>query len=131
MRVLVCGGRTYKDRDKVFAELDRLFKMHLIIETIEGGASGADTFAREWAKERNQKEAETYRADWYDLETTPIVIRVDQYGRKYNAAAGAIRNQQMRDEGKPQIVLAFPGDNGTRNMIKLASAIGLPVVTVD
>jgi len=130
MRVLVCGGRQYKDRDRVFATLDQMLKLHGAIEIIEGGASGADTFAREWAKDRNQKEPETYRADWHDLATTPVVIRVDQYGRRYNAAAGAIRNKRMRDEGKPEVVIAFPGGTGTRNMVKLASEAGLPVVTV-
>lgn len=34
-------------------------------------------------------------------------------GRDYGKAAGAIRNQQMLDEGKPDLVVAFKGGRGT------------------
>ena len=48
LRVLVCGGRDYKNRSRVFEALDRLTAEHGALTIIEGGAVGADTFAGEW-----------------------------------------------------------------------------------
>jgi hypothetical protein len=37
---------------------------------------------------------------------------------KYGNSAGPIRNQQMLEEERPDMVVAFPGNNGTQDMIK-------------
>lgn len=108
MRVLVCGGRDFIDGAAVKSALDALPEGPLTI--IEGGASGADNFARLWAEFRGVP-CETYRADW------------SAHGR----AAGPIRNKQMLDEGKPDLVIAFPGGRGTANMIKQARVAGVRV----
>jgi hypothetical protein len=50
MRVLVCGGRQFGDRDMLRAALDRLSKDRGFSLVISGGARGADTLAEEWAK---------------------------------------------------------------------------------
>lgn len=42
-------------------------------------------------------------------------------------AAGPIRNQRMLDEGKPDLVVAFPGGRGTADMVRRAKAAGVPV----
>ena len=38
--------------------------------------------------------------------------------------------QIMLDEGKPDLVVAFPGGRGTADMIRKAEGAGVPVVTV-
>ena len=48
----------------------------------------------------------------------------------YGKAAGPIRNQQMLDEGKPDVVIAFPGASGTADMINRAGLTNVPVVRV-
>ena len=48
-------------------------------------------------------------------------------GRK----AGPIRNQRMLDEGKPDLVVAFPGGKGTNGMIDLARNAGVRVILVS
>ena len=106
MRVLVCGGRDFDD----MAMVERVLGEVEITELIEGGAKGADTLARTWAKD-NEIPVRTFKADW---------------GR-YRKGAGPIRNRQMIDEGKPDLVVAFPGGSGTANMIGLARAAGLPL----
>jgi len=77
--------------------------VHVISCVIEGEAKGADTMAREWA-EHSGISVEKYPADW------------DTYKR----AAGPIRNKQMIDEGKPDVVIGFHQDlessKGTKNM---------------
>ena len=45
-------------------------------------------------------------------------------GRK----AGPIRNQRMLDEGKPDLVVAFPGGTGTAGMVALACKAGVRVI---
>lgn len=110
MRVLVCGGRDYKDRDYLWNFLDGLGPPE-ITEVISGMARGADTFAAEWAI-RFGFPLHKFPAEW------------DKYGRR----AGPIRNQQMLDEGKPDLVVAFPGGTGTADMIRRAKKAGVEVI---
>jgi hypothetical protein len=50
--------------------------------------------------------------------------------KKHGRAGGPIRNQQMLDEGKPDLVVAFPGGKGTADMVRRARAAGIPVMEV-
>jgi hypothetical protein len=111
MRVLVCGGRNFADLGwfgQVMTELH--VKCGPITLIIHGAASGADTMAGEWA-EHMVIPLRVFPADWAT------------HGR----AAGPIRNGQMLCEGKPDLVVAFPGGRGTENMIHQARAIGVEV----
>ena len=111
MIVLVCGGRDYQDRRVVFDTLDRLHEREGVSLLIEGGARGADRFAREWAQERGCP-YRTFCAQW----------------KKYGKSAGPIRNAEMLRFGKPQLLVAFPGGAGTENMIDQANAAGVDVL---
>ena len=111
MKILVCGGRDYTDRDAVFSFLDQLSG---VTRVIHGGARGADTLAGEWADARDIT-CDMYPANW------------DKYGK----AAGAIRNQQMLDEARPDAVVAFPGGRGTADMVARATLAGVPVWRPD
>lgn len=111
MRVLVCGGRNYgetrSEREKVYRTLDAM----PIQVVIEGGALGADYVARAWAK-LNAVPVETFEADW----------------KQYGKAAGPRRNQQMLEDGKPDVVVAFPGGRGTADMVRRAKTAGVTVI---
>lgn len=111
-RVLVCGGRNYNDKRRVFETLDLLDIENRITLIIEGGASGADSLGRDWAQAR-YKPVLTVYADWVSL------------GPK----AGPIRNKEML-EWNPDYVVAFPGGIGTANMIKLAKEAGINVMEI-
>lgn len=110
-KVLVCGGRDYHNIKTVYVALDGLIPKPTLI--IQGGAFGADACASEWAHARNVLERQ-FAADWH------------AHGR----AAGPIRNQQMLDEGKPDLVVAFPGGTGTADMVRRAKAAGVRVIEV-
>lgn len=110
MRVLVTGGRNYADLPTAYAELNRLEGVTLVIE---GGASGADKLAREWAASKGIASA-TFHAHW----------------RTFGPAAGPKRNEWMLDLGKPDLVLAFPGGAGTKGMVTIARHAGVKVVQV-
>lgn len=107
MRVLVCGGRDFADRDRVFNALDKLNPDSIV----QGGARGADALAVQWASARG-------------IPYTTIAAR----WRLYGGAAGPIRNQAMLDLCKPDLVLAFPGGRGTADMVTRAVAAGIEVV---
>jgi hypothetical protein len=108
--LLVCGGRHYRNAEAVRMVLDAALRSGPVT-IIQGGARGADKLAREWADDR-AVECITFAAEW------------DRDG----TMAGPIRNQRMLVEGKPDMVLAFPGGNGTANMIRKAQAARVLVV---
>ncbi|HEY9219529.1 MAG TPA: DUF2493 domain-containing protein [Phenylobacterium sp.] len=115
MKLLVCGGRDYRDELTLFRALDKIRLEHPVTMVIQGGAKGADTLARTWAERRLVPFAE-YPADW------------NRHGR----GAGPIRNRQMLTDGKPDLVVAFPRQNGewgsgTLNMIAQAQDAGVEV----
>lgn len=112
MRVLVCGGRTYDDYGAVSRALDAIYATapHDTMMVIQGGASGADKLARDWCMERFVSYA-NYGADW----------------KRHGPSAGPRRNQRMLSDGKPDVVLAFPGGRGTADMVDRASKAGVTV----
>ena len=110
LRVLVCGGRDYSDREALFAALDAIHAETPIGLVIQGEAPGADRLARAWAIHRRVR-AMGFVADWA------------VHGR----AAGPIRNRRMLSEGKPDLVVATPGGRGTADMVRQARAAGVEV----
>jgi hypothetical protein len=113
LRVIVCGGRDYFDRDAAWAELDMLDHLRGISCIIQGGANGADYIAARWAETRKVY-CEEYRPDW------------QAHGR----AAGPKRNQLMLDSGHPDLVVAFRGGRGTADMMKRAKSAGIEVMEI-
>lgn len=116
MRVLVCGGRKFDNSSLFFDTMMKYIgssePKHIVI--IEGGAKGADRMAQSFA-DQNGCKRETFPAQW------------DKYGK----SAGFIRNKQMLDEGKPDLVIAFPGGKGTTMMVDIAIKAGVQVVLVN
>ena len=108
MKVLVCGGRDYKDEAKVHRILDELHSLHRITVIVEGGAGGADSFGASWALKHGIPHR-TYFADW----------------RRYGLRAGPVRNREMLMTEKPKLVVAFPGGTGTADMVKRATKAGV------
>jgi hypothetical protein len=112
MRVLVCGGRDFNDALTLGSWLGGIHKNNgPITLLIEGGARGADFMARKFAEWQGIP-TKTFEADW----------------TKHGKAAGPIRNQQMLDEGKPDLVVAFEGGAGTRDMVTKAKAAGVKIL---
>lgn len=111
MKLLVCGGRGYANRERVFAILDRVQAKHGPIVIIHGDCeTGADRLADEWAKARGMF-CVPYPAHWQLL------------GHR----AGPERNQRMLEDAEPDAVVAFPGGRGTADMVRRAKAASIPV----
>lgn len=129
MRVLVCGGRDFKDIKLLNDSLSKFRRERGLDVVIEGDAPGADRMAGYWAR-KNRIHNEKFAADWDDLVTPPVVIRKRPDGSKYNAAAGPVRNEKMLVSGRPDVVIAFRGGTGTADMIKRARGVGIEVIEI-
>ena len=129
MRILVCGGRTYDDRDSVWRTLDDYQRRYGPVTIIQGGATGADALAKEWCYRQPNVTLISVPANWEDLSPPDAVIRTRADGSKYDANAGIRRYAEMLDE-KPDLVLAFPGNRGTRQILRRAEDAkknGMPI----
>lgn len=115
MRVLVCGSRHFTDGERLFDVLDNLNSETTITGIVEGGARGADNLGSKWADSR-RIERIRFSADW----------------ERYGKGAGPIRNKQMLDEGKPDLVVAFmfKDSRGTKNMVEQAEKAGVPTKVI-
>lgn len=109
MKLLVCGSRSWTDKERMYAVLSVLPKPDLLIH---GDARGADKMAAEiglglgWT-------VDAHPADWY----------------RHGKAAGPIRNKAMLDL-KPDLVLAFRAEGaspGTDHMIQSSIDAGVEV----
>lgn len=103
MDVIVTGGRSYRNYDKVkwaFSLLQGEVKT-----IIHGGASGADELAEIYAKE-NGIPTKVYAAEW----------------KTRGKRAGPLRNSKMLDENPDAIVIVFPGGRGTADCKRKAIA---------
>jgi hypothetical protein len=112
-RYLICGGRDFAD-DVLLHKVLRALILHpddAVI--IQGAARGADSMAAIWGTEHGASVL-SFTAEW----------------ATYGKAAGAIRNRQMLDEGRPDVVIAFPGGKGTANMVQQARARKLVTIVV-
>lgn len=120
LRVLVCGGRDYHDWkmlshvlrsvDNSYESTDNVGPISCIIS---GGAPGADRMAARWARD-NDIPLEEYEASWY----------------LYGSRAGYMRNEAMLNEGLPDLVVAFPGGEGTAHMTKIAKKANCKVIEI-
>jgi hypothetical protein len=110
MRVLVCGGRDFTNKQCIFDRLDKVHSIVKITLLIEGEARGVDSIARSWAESRN-------------VDLKPVPANWKLYGNR----AGPIRNSEMLKE-HPDVVIAFPGGIGTKDMVNRARKSNIKVV---
>jgi len=111
LKVIVSGGRNFRDRAFLFREMDRLHAERGFTELMQGGADGADALARIWALTHPEIIRRVCRAEW----------------KRYGLAAGPIRNGRML-EWPPDLVVGFPGGDGTADMLAQARRAGVEVI---
>lgn len=175
MNILVCGSRDFGDEGKgwlhernwIYDYLSGLYQAHDVgwnlthlssFIIIEGGATGADTIAREWAINyplhgpyvnyqelvdnpdiylNGQVTPVSYRefpANWYNHETNGCDGHCK--GGGYCSWAGPVRNSRMLFDGKPDVVLAFINkpigqSRGTRDMVQQSKGAHIKTITVE
>lgn len=115
LRILVCGSRHWGNYNRIRAVISLLHNEQGIACVIHGCCpTGADMIADNVAITLGIP-TKRYPADW----------------KKHGKAAGPLRNQQMLDEGKPDLVLAFTNtpetSRGTKDMTTRAKKANLEV----
>ena len=121
MRVVVTGGRDYEDimtlervLDKVWGLWDSVADDGFYLATGEC-PTGADSMAKAWGEVSKRVDKYSgYPANW----------------KLYGPQAGPIRNTQMLEGFRPDLVVAFPGGRGTADCVKKAQAMGITVLLV-
>lgn len=117
MKVLVCGGRDYQDREAIRRVLDKQHHVIAFTHLIHGTCIGVDQIAAKWAED-NGVQSVGCPAQWW----------------KYGKAGGPIRNRRML-ELQPDLLIAFPGGRGTANMVSQAKEANVqvycPIATVS
>jgi len=114
MRVIVCGGRSYADKERVWGVLNKIHATTQIDEIVHGGAAGADYLAKLWARMHFGVTETEFRADW----------------KRDGKAAGPKRNEIMAKYGA-ELCVAFPGGSGTADMVRRAERRNIPIQKVD
>ena len=113
MKIVVTGGRDFTQENLIHYTLDKLHQKFGFTRLIDGKARGVDTICNEWAV-KNNIDTSRYPAKW------------DKFGK----AAGHIRNKEMVDKN-PDLVIAFPGGTGTKNMSDLAEQRNIPLIVIS
>ena len=113
---LICGGREFADQEMFDSAMSELIQLHgCPLKVVHGKARGADTMAGAWARRMALHEA-----------AVPVDTAVDGAW----PAAGCMRNQRMLDSHHPDLVVAFPGRNGTADMLRRARRAGIDVAEI-
>jgi len=112
LKVLVCGGRDWRDAEFVESTLNRLHAARGPFDRlIHGGARGVDRIAGKWARKNGVLEWD-FLPEWHRAGTPD----------------GPMRNHRMITEGAPDLVIAFAGGFGTADMVEQAKAAGVEVI---
>jgi hypothetical protein len=115
MRILIFGSRSWVDVEPMEWVIGGLPKRSTIIH---GNAEGADKMAGRLGY-RFEMKIQPYSAEW----------------EKHGRAAGPIRNQQMLDEGDPEIAIGFVDrpleeSRGSYDMARRAKKAGIPTYII-
>lgn len=114
IRLIVAGSRGLNDYQTVKTAIDDLASRGMVISAIiEGTALGVDRLASRYAVE-------------HGIEN----IRVPAEWNLYHRGAGVVRNRKMAEMGDALLALWDGKSRGTRDMIKAANSVGIPVTVV-
>jgi len=136
-RVIIAGGRNFTDYNLLVQSMDNILTQAKVdsIVVVSGKAKGADTLGEEYAKLRGHAVA-PFPADWDNIHVPGAVVKTTTRGKKYNAKAGPMRNEEMARYAAASpvrgVLVAFwNGDaGGTSSMITIARSYGLRVFVI-
>lgn len=126
MRFAVTGGRRFRDWTLLAHALRQMPEDATLVH---GAAPGLDSLAAEFWGGIHGRPVDPHPADWEGpcRPTCRPGHRRPRGDGDYCPAAGVYRNQEMLDSGV-DLVVAFPGGPGTRDMVSRAKAAGVLVL---
>jgi YspA, cpYpsA-related SLOG family len=110
MRLIVCGGRHFRDMALVEKALRRINAVRQIDVIVHGGSAGIGMPVETWGREH----------DVHIIRYPPC--------RSPGRSGDSKRDEFMLLDGRPDAVLAFPGGRRTKAFVELASAQRIPVI---
>jgi hypothetical protein len=114
VKVIVAGGRDFKDYNLLKSKLDLLLSnITEPIEIVSGAANGADKLGEKYAKDQGLS-LKQFPANW----------------NKFNKSAGYIRNKEMAEYATHCVCFWDGKSKGTKHMIDLAKELNLKVRVV-
>lgn len=124
MKTIVAGSRVIKDY-LVVLEAIKESKFE-ISEVVCGEANGVDEIGKIYANDFGIKVA-SFPAKWDDLTHPDALIKLNKYGKKYDARAGFRRNEEMAVYADA-LILVWDGESpGSANMLETAEKHGLKI----
>jgi hypothetical protein len=103
VKVIIAGGRDFKDYDLLCRKADKILSRQTEIEIVSGTAKGADKLGERYAEERGYK----------------ITRFVPDWGY-FGKSAGYVRNVEMAEYGDALIAFWNKTSKGTKHMIDIA-----------
>lgn len=113
MKLIIAGGRDFKDYQKLKNEADKFFYYLEGGWVISGGARGADTLGVKYAAERG----------------IPVIELLPDWGT-FGKSAGIRRNVEMANHATHLLAFWDGKSKGTEHMIRTAQRKGLYVKIV-
>lgn len=114
-KVIVTGSRYWASDEHIEIIVRELSKLPANTVIVHGAAKGVDTISAV-VGELLGFEVRSYPADW----------------KRFRKRAGPIRNQQMLDCERPDIVIGFHDDidksSGTKHMLKISKDAGIKTI---
>ena len=119
MNVAIVGSREFEDYAYMRSILKCYLELGVIEKVVSGGARGADTLAKRYAKDNNIPYKE-FPAEWTK-------------NGVYDKAAGVKRNIKIVDSSDMVIAFRVKGEanKGTNHTIRIAEEKGKDVVIID
>lgn len=130
--LIIAGGRDTHPTATHEAKLDGF--RHRIVMMLEGGATGVDEWAKNYADKHGIPRKQN-KAKWDDLDVPNARPKQRADGRWFNANAGPDRNELQASEAvriaselsATPVCLLLPGGSGTADMSRRAAAAGVEV----
>lgn len=110
MRVIIYGGKTWRDQEQMDRLLDALHERHHFTLVINGGQINRDETSEELYS------ADWQAAVWAQKKHIKILYFFANWKGEGPTAAPRLRNQRMINEGLPDIAVEFRGGRNTTDM---------------
>lgn len=121
MKVIIAGSRHINDYQLVSTVISNTISKYNIsvTEVVSGCANGPDILGEQWALENNIP-VTPFPAEWDDITAPDAKIKINKWGKQYNALAGFQRNERMAEYADVLIAIWDGKSHGTKDMIERA-----------
>ena len=123
MKVIICGGRTFRDYDLLETKCDTILSNSTVTEFVSGGQVTI-------RKRDNYKYGADYLGEVYAKEKGIPVKQFLANWEKWDKVAGPLRNKEMAEYilGDGAVIAFWDGwSKGTKSMIDIATRYKLPL----